>query len=288
MKTEIVKIATLNKVNKYCLSDPIDTSKCAELLIKYPFNNFILLDNEMNVIFGFDFIAYFEQENKKEIEVIIINNDKDALILAYNYKEKFFGFNTYEKLIFINKALDFFSISEIYKKTNIDISINKDLKNNLKYIIDSNFKDSLILGKISLKTVLELCKWDENDRELMIKFFSKVSFSKSQQLNIIEMLEEIMFKEKSNIDTIYNKLNIENLIEEEKPQKKIIEKIFSYRFPAYQKESDLWEQNIKKLKLPPNISIAHYPFFEKKDIELKINLQKAEDIQKIVKFLKTL
>ncbi len=240
MKTEIVKIATLNKVNKYCLSDPIDTSKCAELLIKYPFNNFILLDNEMNVIFGFDFIAYFEQENKKEIEVIIINNDKDALILAYNYKEKFFGFNTYEKLIFINKALDFFSISEIYKKTNIDISINKDLKNNLKYIIDSNFKDSLILGKISLKTVLELCKWDENDRELMIKFFSKVSFSKSQQLNIIEMLEEIMFKEKSNIDTIYNKLNIENLIEEEKPQKKIIEKIYAYRFPVYQKESDLW------------------------------------------------
>ncbi len=184
--------------------------------------------------------------------------------------------------------MDFFSISEIYKKTNIDISINKDLNNNLKNIIDSKFKDSLILGKINLKTVLELCKWDENDRELMIKFLSKVSFSKSQQLNIIEMLEEIIFKEKSNIDSIYNKLNIENIIDEEKPQKKIIEKIFSYRFPAYQKESDLWEQGLKKLKLPPNISIAHYPFFEKKDIELKINIQKTEDIEKIVQFLKTL
>ena len=102
------------------------------------------------------------------------------------------------------------------------------------------------------------------------------------------MFEELIFKEKSDLKTIYDKLNIDKLFKEEKPQRIIIDKIFSCRYPAYKKESDLWNKKIKNLKPPSNVAISHFPFFEKKNIELKINIKKKEHIEKIIHFLKTL
>ncbi len=282
-----IKINEIENDEGNFLSYPIDISKCKKLLTAFPFTNFVLIDKDNNIIFGFEFIEFFKKQMKEEIEVVRTDiSNKEALISAYNYKEKFFGFNTYEKLVFIKKALFFFSIPELYERIDIDISINNELKNNLDIILNAEFKNSLILDKINLKSVLQVCKWKKNDSKIIIDFLSQIPFSKSQQLIIIEMFEELIFKEKTNAGSILKKLSLENLFEQEKPQKKIIEKIFSYRYPNYQKEAALWEQNIKKLKLPPNVKVTHFPFFEKKDIELKISVKKKEDIEKIVQFIK--
>lgn len=287
MKTESIELDQVNKDTLFLISEPIDSSSCETILKSYPYTNFILTDNKKRIIFGFEFIKYFSEQNIKKNNVLETNcTEKDALILAYNYKEKFFGFNTIEKLIFIKKALNFFSIPEIYKKTNIDISINEDLLKHLDLLLGEAFKNSLISERINIKSAIQICRWEKKNRDTIIDFFSKIPFSKSHQLYIIEMVEELIFKEKFDVERLFNKLDLKHYYQEEKPQKQIIEKIFSYRYPLYQKESELWERTIKELKLPQNVSISHYPFFEKKEMELKIGLKKIEDLKKIVAYLK--
>ena len=106
MKIESIKLNNLKEDRKYLLSFPTESSKCSEHLISFPFISFVMIDMEDIIISGFEFIEYFKKQNKSEIEVIRVNKrEADTLIIAFNYKEKFFGFNTYEKLIFIQKIL---------------------------------------------------------------------------------------------------------------------------------------------------------------------------------------
>jgi hypothetical protein len=152
MKIESIPISDIKDDDRYLLSYPLDNTRCEALLRTFPFINFIIVDQENRVIFGFEFIDYFKRQNTGKVEIVRVDNTaEEALIFAYNYKDKFFGFNTYEKLIFIQKIFKFVSISELYKKIKIDISVNDELKKNLDLLISSEFKDFLISDSINLK-----------------------------------------------------------------------------------------------------------------------------------------
>jgi len=286
MKIKTINIGKIKNDGQFLLSYPLNISKCEENLSRFPYIDFILLDNKDNLIYGFECLKVFKLRNRKDISVKYNTIDKkEALILAYNFKDKFFGFNAYEKLVFIQKALSLFTVNELYNKVNIDISINENIIKNLKRLLTDEFKDNLINDKLNIKSALKLCNWNVDDSRVLNELFSEISFSKSHQLSIIEMLEDLIFKNKTGAERIINKLNLSELYLKEKPQKEIIARIFMERYPNYQRESEKWQEEIKKLSLPQNISITHNQFFEKQNMELKINIKNIIKLKEIVKKL---
>lgn len=289
MKIKNIKLSELEFEEQYLLSYPIKPELHNQIKMKFTDFPFIIINRNNSIIFGIDSFFYFKEKNLTDLDVFQTDlNEKDALILNYNLKDKLFGLNQYEKLIFIKKIFSYAESKEIYKRTSLDININQELIEKLDVILSNEFKDILIKNGVNLKAALKLCNLEKNNRKYLLYLFMRVPFSNSHQLQIIEMTEEILFREKTSIKEILSKLDLKKYYNLEKPQKRILDDIFRYRYPLYSKNRENWKRNIKKLKLPSNIKISYHPFFEKKQTELKVSFQNPDKIKKFIEKLKSI
>lgn len=298
MKIRSVYLSDLIENSSYALSFPIKTEgfdKLSLLLFPIPL---IIVSPRNEIISGLDYY-YFLKENEensgnkdtgeswKAIDVLEAELPfHEGLILNFNWKEKLTGLNLYEKLVFIKKIMPFVPVGDIYRKTALDIGIDKNLTERLDLLISDSFRDLLIRESITLKTALQICNFKIEDRERLLVLFGRVPFTSSHQQKIVEMIEEIIFRDKMGIGDLFEKLDILSILESEKPQKRIIDAFFKCRFPVYQKEEDAWLSEIKGLKLPGNSRVTHFPFFEKKELELSISVKSIDELKSILQKLK--
>lgn len=284
MEIKKIKLKDLKVEDLYVLSFPVRPEIYNELECKFPQLPFIIVNRENSVIYGIDSYYFFKSNSFKEVSALEMDlSKKDALFLNYNLKEKFYGINPFEKFVFLKKILNYSERNEILRRTNIDLDINKELLEKLDLITSDEFKDVLINNKITFKSLIRLCDFKKEDRKNIKALFNRVSFTHSYQIKILEMLEEILFRDKSSIKDIWEKLQIYKYLNFEKPQKKIVEEMFKFCYPVYTEKEREWQGEIKKLKLGKNMKISHYPFFEKRQIELKIFFQNIDEIKKMQK-----
>jgi hypothetical protein len=205
--------------------------------------------------------------------------------LNYNLKSGFTGLNLYEKLVFIKK-ISFLDPPleawEVYQKTGLDISLNRPLMEKLDLLLSTGFRECLIKESIGLKTALMICSLEPGDREVLLELFGEISFTTSHQLKIMEMVEEILFRDKCSLAEVFEKLQINRYLEIEKPQKLIIDALFMHRNPVYLKEEAQWEAELERLNLPGNMKVTHYPFFEKREIEVTMHLKDIDALKMLL------
>lgn len=288
MEIKNVKLDDLKAVEKYLLSFPLKPDIYNELKEKFPYLPFIIINSIDEIIFGIDYHHFLKSNDVVYVNTLQINiSDKEALFLNINLKEKFTGLNLYEKLVFIRKVIRLAEKSEIYQKTGLDININQELIERLDLLLSTTFQSSFVKETISLKTGLKLCNFQPDNQESLLDLFSKIPFSTSHQLKILEMIEEILFRDKCSIEEIFKKLKIKQYMGMEKPQKRIINEFFKYRNPIYAESEIQWQKEIKSLDLPENIKVTHYPFFERNQLEFTINLKDIRELKILIKRLKS-
>jgi len=286
MQIKNVKLADLKLVDKFLLSFPLRPELYYELRGKFAYLPLIIVNNENEIVFGIDYYRLLESRMISETPVLQIDiPDKDALILNYNLKEKLTGLNLYEKLVFVKKMTLLAGEAEIYQKTGLDITINTELFEKLDLLLSTAFRDALMNEHIGLKSGLKFCDFPPGDSDVLLELFGRVPFSSSHQLKILEMTEEILFRDKCALEDIFEKLGIRQYMEGEKPQKKIIDELFKYRYPTYTEAEEKWQKEIKNLRLPGKMKVTHYPFFEKKQMELTIRLQDTEELKRLIEKL---
>ena len=287
MEIKNVKLAELKPVDKFLLSFPLRPELYAELREKFSYLPLIIANQENEIVFGVDYYRWLESRRIRETAMLQVNiSEKDALILNYNLKEKFTGLNLYEKLVFVKKVISLAEPYEIYQKTGLDITLNTELGEKLDLLLSTAFRDVLMNEHIGLKSGLKLCDFPPGDIDVLLELFERVLFSSSHQLKILEMTEEIVFRDKCGLEDVFEKLGIRQYLDIEKPQKKIIDELFKYRYPTYTEAEKKWQEEIKNLRLPDKMKVTHYPFFEKKQMELTIQLQDAGELKKLIEKLK--
>lgn len=287
MQIKSVKLADLKVVDKFLLSFPLRPELFHELWEKFAQLPLIIVNKENEIVFGIDYYRWLESRMRLETTVFQIDiSDKDALILNYNLKEIFTGLNLYEKLVFVKKVMPLADETELYQKIDLDITINNELLAKLDLLLSTAFRDTLVNEYISLKSGLKLCDFPPGDSDVLLELFGRVPFSSSHQLKILEMTEEIVFRDKYPLEGIFEKLGIWQHMEMEKPQKKIIDELFKYRYPTYIEAEEKWQAEIKNLRLPEKMKVMHFPFFEKKQIELTIQFQDVKELKELIKKLK--
>gem|GEM_PF-749076 len=282
MEIKNVKLDDLNADETYCLSFPLRPELYNELREKFAGLPFIIINREHEIIFGHDCYHFLRSTDVVYVDALQMEiSEKEALILNYNLKDRLTGLNLYEKLVFIKRITPLAERPEIYQKTGLDINVNRELVEKLDLLLSTTFRRSFVEETIGLKTGLKLCNFPPDDRETLLDLFAKIPFTTSFQLKILEMAEEIIFRDKCSMKDIFEKLNIDQYMDTdmEKPQRRIIDALFKYRNPIYTESEAKWEEEIKSLHLPDNMKVTHFPFFEKKNLELTIRLQDIEALK---------
>ncbi len=243
----------------------------------------IITNPQDEIVFGIDYYMFLKETAATVTDVIELElSHKEGLLLNYNMKDKFTGVNLYEKLLFVKKILPLANREEIYGQTNLDITIDKELEKKLDRMLAEEFQAVLAAEQVTLKTALQLCNFDVEDRRVLLTLFATFPFTSSQQLRVLEMVEEVLFRDKCGIAEVFEKIHLAGFLETEKPQKAIIEALFRFRNPLYTETEAHWQTEIKKLALPAHMQITHAPFFEKQQMELTIRLNTPEELKKFL------
>jgi hypothetical protein len=284
MKIKNLAISDVKKGDFYRLSYPIQPDLYETLEKGLPGIPLLIVDRDLDIIFGHDYFYLQQTKNKKTVKALQIDIDKsEALYLNYNLKKKLTGLNLYEKIVFLKKSTK--NNLNIYQKSELDIPVNSELLEKLNILLDPPIKDLLMTGKLALKSALKLVDFNQSDATRIINLFEMIHFSNNQQLQILELIRETTFREKTTADHLFQRINLEKLMSQEMPQKKIIQELFRLRYPLFSEFEEQWETTIHKVGLPENFSISHFPFFDKNQVEVRIKLK---DIKEIQGFLKTL
>jgi hypothetical protein len=287
MVTRRVKITRLKIDPFFDLSFPADPEQRRTQAQRFAQLPLIIVDTDCVILFGSDFYRLFRAKKIEAVNVLQADIPaKEALFINFNLHKALFGLNLYEKLIFVQRIVPLAPIREIYRKTGLDININPELLEKLACLCGKTFKKILIQDKINLKTALRICAAAQEDRTPLASLFEQVSFTSSQAQQILEMLEEICFRDKIPVYTVFEKINLKDLLLPERPQKTIIDALFKLRCPLYTNEEQAWQREIKQLNLPPHIQVSHSPFFEHQQIQLRAILKNIDDLKKISKHLR--
>ncbi len=140
--------------------------------------------------------------------------------------------------------------------------------------VDSGVADCTVASDLnSMSTV---------DRDAFLSLFSKVSFSRQQQRELIEWLPEIAFTEQCSVHALLGEITITEILENgsiNQPQKaqKIRDQIFKKRFPNLVELKQRWSALVNKVNPDPaRIHFNVSEFFEKNRLEVKLTLNEAQ------------
>lgn len=284
MEIKQVELDQLKPASRFILSYPLQPDLYQELSQKLSPLPLMIVNRSNEIIFGSDYYEFLKTTHANTTRVMIMDiDDQQGLVMAFNLKSYFTGANLYEKLLFIRQVIPFLPPQEIYQKTSLDITIDQRLTSKLDVLVTPGFQEILSQERITLKSALKLCDLAGEDRGALLGLFSRVPFSSSHQQQILEITEELLFREKCPLAEIFTRLDIHLYLENEKPQKTILDILSRFRHPVSNEAEEQWQKELASLDLPPHIRITHYPFFEKKELELTIRLTDIHGLKEIIK-----
>jgi len=282
MKIEKVKIADLIRMDEFAISIPPDPGLHEIFINIFPGIAPIITDPEKNIISGHDSYDFFVNSGIEYCEVLVSPlKKKESLFLAYNSRAVLKPLSMYEKLVFLKNIVKYSDIEEIYNRTGIAIRIDKKLISLIPELTSDSFRELLSGDLISLRTAVKLCSLSGEDKKTMITLLTGVKFSNSNEKKLLDIANEICFRDKISISEVFQKIELEKLYEEENPGPEILSALSRLRYPAFTDQEREWKKEISKIKFPFSHSIHHYPFFEKRGIELKLFLDSLEKIREI-------
>lgn len=282
MRIEKVKVADLIRMNEFAISIPPDPGLHEVFINNFPGVTPIITDPGMNILAGHDSYDFIRSSGSEYCEVLVLPLEKkESLFLAYNSRTVLKPLSIYEKLVFLKHVINYSDISEIYRRTEIGVRIDKKLISLLPELTSDSFRELLSGDLISLRTAVKLSSFDVEDKKIMITLFTKVRFSNSNEQKLLDMATEICFRDKTGFSEVFQKINVDKLYEEENPALEIISALSQLRYPSYTDQEKKWKDEIGKIKLPFKYSIHHFPFFEKRGVELKLFLDSLEKIREI-------
>ena len=280
MKTENVN--ELIPRDLYRISIPSDLGLHESFIKNFPGIPPIVTDPQKVIISGYDSYDFLVSNNIVQTEVLIADLDiKNAMFLSCNSRSVIKPLSLYEKLNFLKNILQYSDISEIYERASLGIRIDKTLISNLDELTGELFRDLLVDNRISLKAAIRICSFVEEDRITLIGILSEVRFSSSNELNLLDMVSEICFRDKTDVKSVMKTINSDILFKEKDSSSAILSELSRLRYPSYSDHEKEWKKEIGKIKIPIRHQIHHSPFFEKKEIEVRLFLDSIEKIREI-------
>jgi hypothetical protein len=282
-----LRLADISSAENYDLSYPSHPERYAGAEEKFPGLPLLVVDGLNRVVCGHDYLRLLRRRGETGCRVLRVELDAaDALLLNYNLSNRLFGLNLYEKLVFVRKISPLLPIAEVQRRAELGFALSEPLRQNLDMLLSGPFRPALAAGHLSLKTALRLAEMETADRRALLAVFASCRFSESQQGLVVQMLEEIGFREKKTLAALLDAGGLADLLAEEMPQKKFLAALHELRYPAWTLREKEWEAWRKKTAAGPGLSLAHAPFFAREEVQVTLILKNRVQAEKLLAGLK--
>ncbi len=280
MRIKRVKIEDLTVDDDLVVSRPLKPELHEKFEKLFPGLPAVKTDEQLSILSGIDSYYYLKDKGVNSINVLILNMGKpESLFLGYTERGCLQPHNLYEKLFFIRNVLKYTDVRKIYFRTGIDIKIDKKLTENIEILLTNEFRDLLIKDLITFRTAIKLIEFNGEDRNKFLGLFGEINFSSSRQRNLIELVEEICFRDKTEVDVVFKSCGVQEIIDRKGSGDDVFSAISKLRYPEYYKREAEWAKEVKSIKFPFKYSLHHSPFFEKERLELRLFPDSLEEVK---------
>ncbi|MFP4163696.1 MAG: hypothetical protein ACLFVE_06945 [Chitinispirillaceae bacterium] len=162
------------------------------------------------------------------------------------------------------------------------------------FTADEELLKAVEQGFLDISSAGDLIHFSSEDRNVILEFFSRVSFSRQMQRELIEWIPEIAFRNETAVKSLLHDETIGAILENENlnmPQKsqKIRNELYMQRFPFYSSMQKNWKSKAASANPHPSkVQFSPSPGFEKRKLDVKITVKSAADARKILDDLASL
>ncbi len=273
-----ISIANIKFFDKYLLSDA-DRIRGGELKNRFPDTPLITVEEDNTPVTGHDIIEYIRFSGADKFNAVVIENNPRNIFRAYLFKETFSDLTLPEKLTFLKKASYDFSLEEIRRECNPGFKISEELIKNLDFLTSDCVSNLMILNHLSLRNGLKLSKsFGHEDRITLANLLKSEKMSHSNQQSLLEISEELIFREKKPFDKIIRSLDYSST--------DILTALSEFRYPALTKAREKWNLTIRDADLPENVKLIPCRNFESRKVTIEISAGDIEEALKLVEKIK--
>jgi hypothetical protein len=282
-----MKLEDIRRDDAYDFSYPRCPQRYVAIEAKFPGLPLLIVDKEKRLVWGHDYLRLLlGRGGKKAIVWAADIAPGAALFLNFNLSDRLFGLNLYEKLLFVRKISVFCPAVEVQRRAGLDFSLNDVLLESLEALLDVSLRQVLAAGQLGLKAALRLIGFSVPDQRALLRLFMKVRFSESHQLQVMQLAEEIAFREKKSLPRVLAALRLSHWLKLEMPQHKIMDALNRRRYPAYSHCQDEWRQWQKQKAVPGRIALSHAPFFASEEVQILLSAKNRSEADELLQKLK--
>ncbi len=245
------------------------------------------------LVAGFRRIAALKTLSFKHIPCRFLPDDTPPMdCLLYNLHENLHtrGFNPVEKGMVLTQLMDFVSEKEVLKTYMplLDLPSHGEtlhLFMEIERVFEPLAKDLLAKGHLSMKGAKLLLKVPGPTREIFCRYFSAVGFSKNQQTQFIELIDDLSHREEITMAQLLSSHPLQDILDNEKmnnPQKAntLMTMLRRRRMPRFMEAEARFKKILEDLNLPAGVRITPPPFFEGPDYRLDILFENGQDLRR--------
>lgn len=282
-----LKLKDIRCENAYDFIFPRCPQRYVAIENKFPGLPLLIVDRAKRLVWGHDYLRLLRARGRKKSVVFSLDLvPAEALFLSFNLSERMFKLNLYEKLLFVRKISSLCPRAEIQRRAELDFSLNDVLFRSLDGLLHVRLRQALAAGHLGLKAALRLTGFSVSDQKALLRLLLKIRFSESHQLQVIQLVEEIAFREKKTLAGILASLRLGGWLKREMPQQGIVAALNRRRFPAYLHGEDEWRQWQKKKAVPGRIALSHSPFFANEEVQIIMTAKNRLEAEALLQKLK--
>ena len=214
------------------------------------------------------------------------HSDKDLLFIALQ-SNLFRPLNLVEKAIFFNKVYLFLYKEEIPKTLKL---LNLPPHQNTVQILhaisklNDNYKNLILNEKINPQILKYYENFGEESFFKLLNLCINFYLSFSEQRELFELASDLIRIEKLKefLEELSQALSLEDYNQRKRAYKEVFMK---FRYPFY---SQKWKrlQETKSFFMAKGIEVQYVPYLEERDVEIRFKVEKVEDLEKRINFLK--
>lgn len=254
------------------------------------------------IVCGFRRLCILRELSWSQVPAIVVGEERDDLqLFEISIQENLTtrGFNPIEKAMVIDKLIRKFRVepSEVIQSYLPLLSLEPNEKILNTYLslaqMEEEVKEYILKEEVSRTNIRKLSTFSGEDRKMLIPFLSSLKLGENRFREILNLLDEIARRDRRSIGEIVQRSELQTILSREEltPSQKTdrVKKILlELRYPRLTELERTFEERMKNLNLPPNISLFHSPFFEGKEWRIELRFETLEQYRSALSFLSQL
>ena len=283
----------------YCMSYGFDPGPLAASIKRIGLINSPILarkgegetEDEFVVVAGFRRIRVLKALNRTELPCRVLPETIPpfkCLLLNLHDNLTVRNFNAVEKGMALARLAELLPVEEVIEifMPLFDLPSRKETLQHFVRIetsLDPRAKDLIACGNLSTQAAIPLLEMDPAARKTICRYFSIVKFSKNQQAQFVDFVNDLSHIETNSIARLLDESVFMEILENGRmnsPQKAraLIKLLRTRRLPHLVKAEKNFKNSIEKLALPAGFQMIPPPYFEGPHYKLEISFKDGRDL----------